>query len=363
MSAKSTKEFLLDMGFTGAKIEKAISACGDNVEQAMEWLLSHADDEDSSKQLSAENASSEAKSSDEVTTDEPMVEDKKESPMDEDKKESPMDEDKKESPMDEDKKDGDDEDDESVAKSIKCDDCGKLFKSNEEVEFHAVKSGHSSFSESTEEKRPLTEEEKRQKLRDLEAKLKERRKEKEEEERKEAIEREKKRIQMSREIADTKRRVQEEEMKRAAMERRREKMEDKMARERVKEQIERDRQARKEMFGGGSATKSPETSIATTVSAASSASSVPIQKKEYDTARLQIRLPSGTPLVQEFKAKESLSAVRLWVGLNRKDKDPPPQSFHFSTTFPRKTFSDEDMDKPLNILGLVPSAVLVVTDI
>lgn len=55
--------------------------------------------------------------------------------------------------------------------------------------------------------------------------------------------------------------------------------------------------------------------------------------------------------MQEFKAKESLSAVRLWVGLNRKDKDPPPQSFHFSTTFPRKTFSDEDMDKPLNILG------------
>lgn len=77
-------------------------------------------------------------------------------------------------------------------------------------------------------------------------------------------------------------------MKRAAMERRREKMEDKMARERVKEQIERDRQARKEMFGGGSATKSPETSIATTVSAASSANSVPIQKKEYDTARLQV---------------------------------------------------------------------------
>lgn len=76
-------------------------------------------------------------------------------------------------------------------------------------------------------------------------------------------------------------------MKRAAMERRREKMEDKMARERVKEQIERDRQARKEMFGGGSATKSPETSIATTVAAAS-ASIVPIQKKEYDTARLQV---------------------------------------------------------------------------
>lgn len=28
-----------------------------------------------------------------------------------------------------------------MAKSIQCDDCGKLFKTNEEVEFHASKSG------------------------------------------------------------------------------------------------------------------------------------------------------------------------------------------------------------------------------
>ena len=42
--------------------------------------------------------------------------------------------------------------------------CGKLFQTNEEVEFHAVKSGHSNFSESTEEKKPLTEEEKLQKV-------------------------------------------------------------------------------------------------------------------------------------------------------------------------------------------------------
>lgn len=29
----------------------------------------------------------------------------------------------------------------AVAKSIRCDDCGKLFKTQEEVEFHASKSG------------------------------------------------------------------------------------------------------------------------------------------------------------------------------------------------------------------------------
>ena len=35
--------------------------------------------------------------------------------------------------------------------------------------------------------------------------------------------------------------------------------------------------------------------------------------------RLQIRQTDGKPLVQTFKAKESLSAVRLYAQLNRKD--------------------------------------------
>lgn len=49
-----------------------------------------------------------------------------------------------------------------VAKSIKCEECGKLFKSQTEVEFHSAKSGHENFAESTEEIKPLTEEEKKE---------------------------------------------------------------------------------------------------------------------------------------------------------------------------------------------------------
>ena len=45
--------------------------------------------------------------------------------------------------------------------------CNKLFRSNEEVEFHAAKTGHSQFSESTDEKKPLTEEEKKEQLRKI----------------------------------------------------------------------------------------------------------------------------------------------------------------------------------------------------
>lgn len=54
------------------------------------------------------------------------------------------------------------------AKSVKCSDCGKLLKSAAFASFHAEKSGHTNFEESTEEIKPLTEEEKKQKLQDSE---------------------------------------------------------------------------------------------------------------------------------------------------------------------------------------------------
>ena len=38
--------------------------------------------------------------------------------------------------------------------------CGKVLRNMDDAQFHAVKSGHSNFSESTEEKKPLTKEEK-----------------------------------------------------------------------------------------------------------------------------------------------------------------------------------------------------------
>ena len=42
--------------------------------------------------------------------------------------------------------------------------CGKLLKSENEVQLHATRSGHTNFSESVEEVKPLTEEEKQAQL-------------------------------------------------------------------------------------------------------------------------------------------------------------------------------------------------------
>ncbi|KAG7165608.1 UBX domain-containing protein 1-like [Homarus americanus] len=162
---------------------------------------------------------------------------------------------------------------------------GVLLGTSEEVEFHAVKSGHSNFSESTEEKKPLTEEEKLLKKRTLEDKIRQRRREREMEEEKEARDRERKRIQMGQEIAERKRNMQDQELKRIAEERKKEKMEDKIARQKVKEEIERDRQARKEMFGNKGEEKSQAASVAPKPQPAPAAQTAP--KKEYTTARLQ----------------------------------------------------------------------------
>lgn len=71
---------------------------------------------------------------------------------------------------------------EQEAKSLKCDECGKLFQNQDEVEYHAAKTNHSSFSESTEEKKPLTQEEKKAQLALLEERMKQKRKEREEKE-------------------------------------------------------------------------------------------------------------------------------------------------------------------------------------
>jgi hypothetical protein len=89
-----------------------------------------------------------------------------------------------------------------ICQSIKCSECGKVFKNTALANFHAEKSGHDQFEESTDEVRlltqvvtlmprcfkikPLTEEEKTQKLTELRDKMGEKRTKKAAEEAKEA---------------------------------------------------------------------------------------------------------------------------------------------------------------------------------
>lgn len=57
------------------------------------------------------------------------------------------------------------------AHSLVCNECGKRFRSQAQAEFHASKTQHVDFAESTEEIAPLTEEEKKARLEELRQKL------------------------------------------------------------------------------------------------------------------------------------------------------------------------------------------------
>lgn len=97
----------------------------------------------------------------------------------------------------------------------------------------------------------------------------------------------------------------------------------------------------------------PTVTSPTTVT--SSTSSAP--PKTYTSTRIQIRLQDGSTLVETFDVKEQLSAVRLFIQMKQGIDKP----FSLMTNFPRKVYEDDDYEKPLEILGLVPSAVLIVT--
>lgn len=58
-----------------------------------------------------------------------------------------------------------------AAQSLVCDDCGKKFRNSSEAEYHATKTQHTNFSQSTDVIAPLTEEEKKEKLAALRAKM------------------------------------------------------------------------------------------------------------------------------------------------------------------------------------------------
>uniref|UniRef100_A0A336LRM7 CSON015194 protein n=1 Tax=Culicoides sonorensis TaxID=179676 RepID=A0A336LRM7_CULSO len=308
--------YLLEMGFPRERIDYAIKVTNNQgMEAAMDWLLAHTDEE-----IPKEDPTP-------ATDVAPASTDETQSSSS----------------------------DSAVCKSIKCNECNKLFKNQIEVEFHASKSGHSDFSESTEEKKPLTEEEKQAQLAKLEEKLKQKRLEREAKEKEEQLEREKMRIKSGKDLLEARRKIEEEEMKKIVAQRKREKEEERLVRERVKAQIEADRLARKAKDAG----LPPGSNIPSPVQSPPTSSQPKAPPKDYSQTRIQIRLADGTAVVENFESKEQLAAVRLFIQMRHASSVNIP--FSLMTNFPKKIFTEEDYEKPLSVLGLVPSAVLIVT--
>ncbi|KAJ4294451.1 hypothetical protein N0V90_008142 [Kalmusia sp. IMI 367209] len=195
----SDLEQLLDMGFDNERATLASKATG-SLQDAIDWLEKNQDT--SLEELQAAQASSAA---DEPPALQPGEE----------------------------------------ARSLVCDDCGKRFRSTAQAEFHASKSGHENFSESTEEIKPLTEEEKKQKLEDLRQKLAAKRAGQAEQDKIDRKKNEQIRMKATKESQDIKEELVKKEQLKEMQKKKREKEEDAKAKQRVLAKLEADKQERK----------------------------------------------------------------------------------------------------------------------
>ncbi|WOO81239.1 UBX domain-containing protein 1 [Vanrija pseudolonga] len=245
------------------------------------------------------------------------------------------------------------------AKSIKCSECGKVFRSSATASFHAEKSGHQEFEESTEEIKPLTEEEKKAKLDDLRAKLAEKRAAASKEDEKAQRANEAIRRKAGQDTGRLKEEMKIKEAQKDVERKKQEKLEDARARAAIKAQIESDK---RERAAKAAAEKAAREGVAQPTAAAPAAPARPaanIKSSENPETRLQIRLHvGGAPLVKTFPS-ESKALVDVAEFVASQNLAYSVDTVNFATTFPRKSYSRDEMRKSLKDNGLTPSAVLM----
>jgi hypothetical protein len=252
---------------------------------------------------------------------------------------------------------------EAEAKSIKCAECGKVFKNTALANYHAEKSGHDQFEESTEEIKPLTEEEKQQKLAELREKIAAKRSVKTQQEAAEARANEAIRRKTGKDIGKLKDELKAKELVKEAEQKRREKLEDAKAKAAVKAQIEADKKARAERAAREKALRDGQPIIdapasASTTSAVTASSSSGTSGKDFKDTRLQIRMAAGgTPYTTTLPSDATLREVAEFLAAQTLSVDV--ETVTFAQHFPRKTFSRDQFSKTLRELGLTPSAVLI----
>ncbi|KAG2182708.1 hypothetical protein INT44_005688, partial [Umbelopsis vinacea] len=320
---------LVAMGFPRNRAEKAWKKTnGAGLQPAMDWILEHSEDADIDEPVTEGQSLAAATPSASSTGN---AEDGK-------------------------YQQGEIKDGEQTAQSLICNDCQKLFRDASAAERHAIRTGHQNFSESTEAIKPLSEEEKKEKLAELKARLAEKRALREVQDKEEKKSNEKIRRKTGQEIVLAKEKLEEEQMKKAFAAKKKEKEEEKAAKAKIKAQIEADKRER-------AAKRDASKQVAQAQAQADAVEAAkPTVKKEYTEARLQIRVPGIAPVTQTFPAGSQLEDVAAFLRDNGH-----ATSFTLSTTFPRKTFQPEEYSKTLKELGhsspfpldLVPSAVLL----
>lgn len=240
------------------------------------------------------------------------------------------------------------------ARSMVCNECQKKFRSMAQAQFHAEKSGHTDFAESSEELAPLTEAEKAQRLQELKAKLAEKRAaqavaDKADQKRNEEI-----RKKHTKENDDAKEELQRKEQIKEAQKKKQEKADDIAAKKRIREKIEADKAARKAKAEEEKRMReNPDAYNPGAPSAGGAAlASAPTPKANHSEARLRLQTTSGN-IMKTFPAETTLFEVAAAI-----EQENGTKATSFGINFPRKTFSYEDFGMTLKECGLVPSAAL-----
>lgn len=242
-----------------------------------------------------------------------------------------------------------------VAKSMVCEDCGKKFRSVAQAEFHASKTEHMNFSESTEEIAPLTEEEKKQRLEELRAALAEKRTKQAVLDKEEQKKNEKIRMKSTKEVQSIKEDLEKKERLKEAAAKRQEKLNDIAAKKKIQEKIAVDKEERRLKTEKQKAEREGRAPPPDPTIIAASAALVNKPVSAHAEARLRLQT-SGGNIQKTFSVETTLFEVAQVV---EAESGGPVESF--TTTYPKKTFSGNiDFGKTLKEAGLIPSAVLIV---
>lgn len=242
-----------------------------------------------------------------------------------------------------------------VAASIVCNDCGKKFRSQELAGFHAEKTGHDDFAESTEEIAALTEEERAARLAEMRKALAEKRAKQAIVDKEEAKRNEQIRLKATKETQDMKEEIARKEQIKEAAKKRQEKLDDMEAKKRIRAKIEADKEERRRKTEAAKAAREGRPAPAAPEAAAPAPAAAPARPAAAHTeARLRLQLPSGN-VMKTLPAETTLFEVAQML-----ETENQVTVTKFTMNFPRKVFEGIDFGKTLKEAGLTPSAALIV---
>ncbi|KAK2739100.1 hypothetical protein FQN57_006666 [Myotisia sp. PD_48] len=239
------------------------------------------------------------------------------------------------------------------ARSLVCNECGKRFRSQAQAEFHATKTEHVDFSESTEEIAPLTEEEKRLRLEELRERLASKRSKAAEQDKQDQKRNEEIRRKNTKETQDLKEDLQKKERLKEAAQKKREKQEEIDAKARIKAKIEADKQERRLKAEKEKAEREGRAILQQQSQPVPAAPAASKPAAAYTQTRLRLTTATGN-VIKSFPVETSLAEVAAAL------VDEGHQVSRFTQAFPKKVYNEEDFGASLKELGLVPSGSLIV---